>query len=89
MPCTPFQTPDGLRGFICSRKRSAAPRCTADSCRMPSAFQCDYPVAPGKTCDRHLCSMHAHEAGHDVHYCPEHQALFKRIGAPTQDSFEF
>jgi hypothetical protein len=37
-----------------------------------SGFQCDYRARPGKTCDRHLCAVHAHLVGADTHFCPAH-----------------
>ncbi|WP_206002546.1 hypothetical protein [Paraburkholderia antibiotica] len=90
MPCTPFKLPDGTRGFICSRgRRGTAPQCRADGCGAESDFQCDYPVGPRKTCDRHLCATHAHEIAPDVHYCPEHFALWQRAGIPVQASLIF
>jgi hypothetical protein len=64
-------------------------RCSVDSCRAPSGYQCDYPVRPGKTCNRYLCANHAHEVGTNVHYCPEHTAQWKRDGAPTQGNLDF
>ncbi|WP_224030223.1 hypothetical protein [Paraburkholderia caribensis] len=30
------------------------------------------PHEAGKTCDRHLCAVHAHQIGADVHLCPAH-----------------
>jgi len=41
-------------------------------CGGISAFQCDWDVGDGKTCDRHLCATHAHEVGKNRHYCPDH-----------------
>ncbi|WP_413194520.1 hypothetical protein [Pararobbsia alpina] len=41
-------------------------------CKATSEFQCDYRARPGKTCDRHLCAVHAHQVGTDVHFCPSH-----------------
>ncbi|ADG20353.1 hypothetical protein BC1002_6511 [Paraburkholderia atlantica] len=87
MPCTPFKLPGGGSGFICTRGRRT--RCAAGPCASSSSYQCDYPVGPRKTCDRHLCAKHAHEIAPDVHYCPEHCSLWKRAGAPMQSSFDF
>jgi hypothetical protein len=83
MPCTPFRLPGGISGIVCTRGRKRAPRCSVAGCKAISGFQCDYPVTPGKSCDRHLCAKHAHEIGSDMHRCPEH------IGAAAQnDLFE-
>ena len=73
MPCTPFRTPDGVSGIVCTGRRRA-PRCSVDGCNAPSGFQCDHRGPRGKTCDRHLCAVHAHEVGADVHFCPAHMA---------------
>jgi hypothetical protein len=73
MPCTPFHTPDGLTGIVCTSRRRA-PRCSVAGCNAPSGFQCDHRVRGGKTCDRHLCAVHAHQVGDDVHFCPTHLA---------------
>jgi hypothetical protein len=43
-----------------------------DVCGGISAFQCDWDVGSGKSCDRHLCAAHTHEVGRNVHYCPDH-----------------
>ncbi|NUX55962.1 hypothetical protein FSB65_21475 [Paraburkholderia sp. JPY418] len=89
MPCIPIRTPDGAAGFICTRDRRTGRRCSVDGCRAPSGFQCDYPVSPRRTCDRHLCAQHAHEAAPDVHYCPEHFAQFQRDGGRLQAALNF
>jgi hypothetical protein len=73
MPCTPFRLPGGS-GIICTRGRRRAPRCSVQGCATASEFQCDYRTKPGKTCDRHLCAVHAHQVGPDVHFCPAHLA---------------
>ncbi|MBB5443251.1 MULTISPECIES: hypothetical protein [unclassified Paraburkholderia] len=72
MPCIPFRLPDGTSGIVCTRDRRTERRCSVDSCRAPSGYQCDFPVSRGKTCDRHLCAAHAREIAPDVHYCPRH-----------------
>lgn len=41
-------------------------------CNGIAGFQCDYPIAPGRTCDAHMCEDHAHEVGENLHYCPRH-----------------
>ncbi|MEM5294199.1 hypothetical protein VSR82_07635 [Burkholderia sp. JPY481] len=74
MPCTPFRFPDGVTGIICTRGRKRTHRCSVDGCNAPSGFQCDHRIGHGKTCDRHLCAVHAHEVGADVHFCPAHLA---------------
>lgn len=72
MPCTPFSLPGGISGIVCTRGRKRAPRCSVAGCNAPSGFQCDHCAKSGKTCDRHLCAVHAHQVGDDVHFCPTH-----------------
>ncbi|VWB97369.1 hypothetical protein BLA15816_04704 [Burkholderia lata] len=74
MPCIPFRFPDGMSGIVCTRGRKRAPRCSVPGCQASSAFQCDFHTTTVKTCDRHLCAVHAHEVGDDVHFCPTHLA---------------
>lgn len=45
-----------------------------DHCCACSEYLCDWPTAPGKTCDAPLCSAHAHLVGTNRHYCPDHHA---------------
>jgi hypothetical protein len=71
MPCTPFRFPDGMRGIVCTGKRRAK-RCSVEGCNQPSGFQCDFRTTAKKTCDRHLCAVHAHQVGPDQHFCPTH-----------------
>ncbi|MCG0582125.1 hypothetical protein L6Q82_29565 [Burkholderia cenocepacia] len=74
MPCTPFRLPGGISGIICTRRRARERRCSVEGCNAPSGFQCDFQTKPGKTCDRHLCAVHAHLVGADTHFCPTHLA---------------
>ncbi len=85
MPCTPFRLPGGISGIMCARARKRAHRCSVDGCNAPSGFQCDFQTEPGKTCDRHLCTVHAHQAGPDVHFCPTH--LSESSGKKQGDLF--
>lgn len=38
-------------------------------------YRCDYPVAPGKTCDRYLCEQCRQAQGLGIDYCPKHAAV--------------
>lgn len=84
MPCTPFRTADGLTGIVCTSRRRV--RCSVPGCNEPSGFQCDHRSGAGKTCDRHLCAVHAHEIGPDVHFCPAH--LAEAGGKRQRDMFD-
>lgn len=46
------------------------------TCLVPSAFLCDWPVtaASGKkgTCDAPLCNAHSGQVGPNKNYCPAH-----------------
>ncbi|VWD01553.1 hypothetical protein BLA17378_05273 [Burkholderia aenigmatica] len=72
MPCTPFRFPGGMSGIVCTRGRKRATRCSVPGCQASSASQCDFHTTTTKTCDRHLCAVHAHQVGDDVHFCPTH-----------------
>lgn len=43
------------------------------SCKGYAGLQCDYPIAEGKTCDKHVCRSCARAIGPDVDYCPFHR----------------
>jgi len=73
MPCTPFRTRDGISGIVCTGRRRA-PRCSVPGCNASSGFQCDHRGTNGKTCDRHLCAVHAHQIADNTHFCPTHLA---------------
>jgi hypothetical protein len=34
---------------------------------------CDFPVAPGKTCDRGMCRRCGTRIAHEVDHCPNHK----------------
>lgn len=73
MPCTPFQLPDGARGFICTRgPRRKSPRCT--ECAGDGLYLCDAKVGRRKTCDAPACAAHCVTVGDDRHYCLAHAA---------------
>jgi hypothetical protein len=88
MPCTPFRTADGITGIVCTRGRKRAPRCSVPGCNATSGFQCDYRVQGGKTCDRHLCAVHAHQVGPDAHFCPTHLTESSGNGQKQGNLFE-
>jgi len=74
MPCIPFQTKDGLRGFA----RVSRPRRRKCSCcgTAWSTLECDYPTPSRKsgTCDKPLCGKCAVSVGPNLDYCPDHPA---------------
>ena len=63
--------------------------CSIDSCLKADDIFCDYPVGHDKTCDRGLCSAHAHKVGKDLHYCEAHYRAWMRYASvvklPTKD----
>jgi hypothetical protein len=69
MTCQKINLGDGTVAIVCSRSRKAA-KC--QFCQEPHTRLCDYPVAPGKTCDAKLCGWHAHRVGPEKDYCPTH-----------------
>lgn len=87
MPCTPFRLPGGISGIVCTRGRKRAPRCSVVGCNATSCFQCDHRNRLGKTCDRNLCAVHAHQVGEDTHLCPSHLVDMSRAPKPQADLF--
>ena len=73
MGCNPMKGEDGrIVGFLCG-PRGQRKRFNCQTClRRPSSYQCDYVLAPGAACDRHLCGACAVVVGQDVHHCPSH-----------------
>jgi hypothetical protein len=88
MPCTPFRLPSGVSGIVCTRGRKRVSRCSVPGCNASSGFQCDYRSEQGKTCDRHLCAVHAHQVGSDAHFCPTHLAESSGTRQPQGNLFE-
>jgi hypothetical protein len=85
MPCIPFTLPGGARGFVCTRSRQPAPKC---SCGSKARFQCDADagIRSGR-CDRYLCGNCATELGPDLHVCPKHTAA--KLPGAVQRQLEF
>lgn len=75
MSCETIKTPGGGFAIVCSRGRRH-PRCRWCT-HTPGAFQCDWKIAKGTTCDKHICAEHAQEVAPDKHLCPEHQKAYK------------
>lgn len=71
MPCDIVRIGESV-GVICTRGRGRKKPCFVRACPGPAHWQCDYPVAPGKTCDRHICERHRRGVGPDKDYCLEH-----------------
>jgi len=63
----------GANVIICGSRRRVKP---CHTCREIAAFQCDWKLGGGKTCDAWICDAHAQEVGPDKHLCPEHQAAY-------------
>lgn len=75
MPCVPFSTPDGARGFMCTT-RGPRKRC---ACGKPATQECDWKVKGKKsgTCDRPICKACSHVPAPDKDLCPTHAAEWK------------
>lgn len=65
--------PDGGYAFVrFSGPRRPRHKCSA--CAAPWAtLQCDFPIAGGKTCDKHLCRGCGVRKGKNVDWCPDHE----------------
>lgn len=72
------KTEVGATMFICG---DLGDHCS--DCNGFGDFLCDYPVGLGKTCDRAMCTDHAHEVAPEIHYCEGHYKMwleFKNSG---------
>lgn len=49
---------------------------TTEWCACPAEFQCDWKMAGGGTCSKHLCKPHAMTVADGKHLCPDHQAAY-------------
>lgn len=76
MPCVPFSTPDGARGFMCTTGRRK--RCACGSGR-PQSRLCDWkdPTKANGTCSAPLCTACTHVPAKDKDLCPTHAADWK------------
>lgn len=70
MKCETVRMPGGGVAIVCHRG-PRRPRCR---CGRPATRQCDFPTAPGKTCDKYLCAGCAMRQGRNHDYCPDHAA---------------
>ncbi len=77
MPCEPFEI-NGVKGIVCQRPRRQ-PKCRRPGCSSRSAFLCDYPVGPDKTCDTPFCKHDGRQVGPNVHHCWQHAKVAQRL----------
>ena len=63
---------EGGTMFVCGDLGDACADCPA-----VGDFLCDFPVSPGKTCDRPMCGSHSHEIGPELHYCEIHYEMWR------------
>ena len=76
----PFYRINGMNVHVRGSKHLPPP-CSASAgllasdgvCAAPSGYQCDWDIGKGLTCDRHLCTDHAHQFGRNKHYGPAHR----------------
>ena len=73
MPCYAVKLPNGTVALVKMARRKPK-ACIV--CGRPASRLCDFPVAPGKTCDRALCAGCAVQDGPDRDYCPSHHDGF-------------
>jgi len=64
--------------FFCG---DLGPHCADHRCNWLPDNLCDYPVGPGKTCDRPICADHSYEIGPDIHYCASHYKAWEKFVA--------
>jgi hypothetical protein len=72
MECTYLRDKEGhVTAIVCGRRQ---PRRFCKSCNREFASKlCDFPVAPGKTCDAPICDKCATAVGPDLDHCPKHK----------------
>jgi hypothetical protein len=66
---------DIVTAIVCGTR--SAPRrycvaCVSKSVRTPAPYLCDFPIAPGKTCDKAMCEEHRRVVAPGVDYCRDH-----------------
>ena len=71
MPCIPFTTPEGGRGFACTVRRAKACSCGS---RRTANLLCDWkdPSRSTGTCDQPLCSSCTSSPAPGKDLCPTH-----------------
>lgn len=69
--------------IVCSRGQR---RHKCQWCALAATLQCDWKVAAGKTCDKHLCAAHGSQVAPDKHLCPEHQVAYRNWMARKTDA---
>lgn len=71
MPCSRIRI-GGVTAMICGSKR--IPACV--KCGGIADRECDWKTAPGKTCDRPICSSCSVSPAADKDLCPHHAAAW-------------
>lgn len=57
--------------IVCGPARSLPKSCA--ECGEEAFYQCDFPIAGGKTCDRYLCGKHSWRiVDQKLDYCLDH-----------------
>lgn len=83
-----LKLPGGGRAIVCTSRPAKA--CATCQGRL-AAYLCDFPIAPGKTCDKPLCNecrvhLSVDKCTSAVDYCPDHAGsdseLQSRMGLP-------
>ncbi len=75
MPCVPFSTPDGARGFMCTTGRRK--RCACGSGRFATLL-CDWkdPTKANGTCSAPACLSCRVSVGKDKDLCRDHAKVW-------------
>lgn len=75
MPCIKIPTDNGFM-ILCGPRqrgpRQRGPRCQFPECSNERSFDCDFPLRPGKTCNRGFCGFHGRKVGYDQDHCWKH-----------------
>jgi hypothetical protein len=76
MPIFRLKNPDGTSILMHVRmsraRRKRCPFCPPGMAKF-ATLECDFEIAPGKTCDARMCADCSRPVGEDRDYCPDHQ----------------
>lgn len=73
---TPMHLNFGSRGNKRAPLPCMARREDKSTCLVISAYECDWKLGGGKTCDKPICAGHAQQVGPNKHLCPDHQVAY-------------
>ena len=68
---------DIVTAIVCGRREVPRRYCVAclalSGQKVPAPKLCDWPIEPGRTCDKAMCEGHARSPRPGVDYCRDHE----------------